>query len=356
MNVELLKRLCEAPGISGREETIRRVTVAELRPVVDEISVDALGNVIGMKRGNGGPRVMLAAHMDEIGFFVKHIDDNGFLRLQQIGGWDPRNLISQRVMVYADSGEVFRGALQLGAKPIHLMEPGDAKPTKIEELFVDLGLPAERVKQAVRVGDMVNMDRTLEETESCVISKSLDDRIAIYAMIEAIRSMKGSKAEILAVATTQEEVGLRGARSAAFHLEPDLGIGLDVTLAVDIPGAPAENAVTRLHKGAAIKVSDGSHIANRKMIRHLRELAEQHDIPYQMEVLPAGGQDGGAIQQARGGAFAATISIPTRYIHTPNEMASKTDIDACVALLARFLEAAGDRDYGFDDDLTGAAS
>src|SRR5215211_533901 len=163
MNVDLLKRMCEAPGISGREEAIRRVTAPEMRPVVDDLRVDTLGNVIGIKHGSGGPRVMLAAHMDEIGFFVKHIDDNGFLRLQQIGGWDPRNLISQRVMVYAHSGEVFRGALQLGAKPIHLMEPGDAKPVKIEELFVDLGLPAEKVKEVIHVGDMVNMDRTLEQ-------------------------------------------------------------------------------------------------------------------------------------------------------------------------------------------------
>jgi endoglucanase len=294
---------------------------------------------------------MLAAHMDEIGFFVKHVDDNGFLRLQQIGGWDPRNLVSQRVMVYAENGQAYRGALQLGAKPLHLMEPGDAKPPRIDELFVDLGLPAERVKDSIHVGDTVNMDRTLEETETCVVSKSLDDRIAIYVMIEALRAMKRSKAEIVAVATTQEEVGLRGARSAAFHIEPDLAIGLDVTLAVDIPGAPSESAVTRLHKGAAIKVSDGSHIANQKMNRHLRDLADQHDIPYQMEVLPAGGQDGGAMQQSRGGAHATTISIPTRYIHTPNEMASKADIEACVALLARFLEVAGERDYGFDDDL-----
>lgn len=356
MNVDLLKRLCEAPGIPGREDVIRRVTAAELKTVVDEISVDPLGNVIGVKRGRGGPRVMLAAHMDEIGFFVKHIDDNGFIRLQPIGGWDPRNLISQRVFVYADDGRRFRGALQLAAKPIHLMEPGDVKPPKIDELFVDLGMPADEVKAAIRVGDMVDLDRTLEETDTCVMSKSLDDRVSIYVMIEALRALGETKAEIVAVATTQEEVGLRGARSAAFHVEPDLAIGLDVTLAVDIPGAPAENAVTRLHKGAAIKVSDGSHIANQKMIRHLRELAEGHGIPYQMEVLPAGGQDGGAMQQARAGAYAATISIPTRYVHTPNEMASKADIEACVNLLARFLEAAGERDYGFAEDLQSATA
>lgn len=351
MDVSLLKRLCEAPGVPGREDAIRKVTARELRKVVDELSVDALGNVIGVKRGNGGPKVMLAAHMDEIGFFVKHIDDNGFIRLQPVGGWDVRNLVSQRVMVYTESGRTLRGVMQLAAKPIHLLSPDEIKQPKIEEIFVDLGLPAETVKQLVTVGDMVNMDRTLEETESMVISKSLDDRVAIHVMIEALRVMGPSNAEVIAVATTQEEVGLRGARTAAFDVQPDLAVGLDVTLAVDIPGAPQESAVTRLGKGAAIKVSDSSHIANQKFNRHLRDIAEQHHIPYQMEVLPFGGQDGGAMQQARGGSFASTISIPTRYIHTPNEMASKADIDACVTLLARFLEVAGTRNYGFAEDL-----
>jgi putative aminopeptidase FrvX len=352
VDISLLKRLCEAPGIPGREEAIRKVTAAELAKVVDEVRVDALGNVVGTKCGNGGPRVMLAAHMDEIGFFVKHIDDNGFIRLQPIGGWDVRNLVSQRVMVYPEAGDPVRGALQLSAKPIHLLSPDEIKPPKMDELFVDVGFPAEEVKQRVRVGDMVNMDRTLEETATMVVSKSLDDRVAIFVMIEAIRAMNESDAEIIAVATTQEEVGLRGARTAAFDIQPDLAIGLDVTLAVDIPGAPQENAVTRIGKGAAIKVSDSSHIVNVKFMRHLRDIAEQHSIPYQMEVLPFGGQDGGAMQQARGGAYAATISIPTRYIHTPNEMASKADIDACVTLLARYLEVAGSRDYGFAEDLT----
>jgi putative aminopeptidase FrvX len=352
MNVELLKRLCETPGIPGREDAVRRVAAAELRLVVDEIRVDDFGNVIGTKRGDGGPSIMLAAHIDEIGFFVKYIDDQGFLRLQAIGGWDPRNLISQRVFVYTENHGALRGALQLAAKPIHLIEPGDIKPPKMDELFVDLGLSAATVRERVRVGDMVNLDRTLEETDEVVMSKSLDDRVCVFIMIEALRQLGKTNAEIIAVASTQEEVGLRGARAAAFAIDPDLGIGLDVTLAVDIPGAPKENAVTRMGQGVAIKVSDSSHITNHKFSRHLRDLAEQHGIPYQMEVLPFGGQDGGAIQQARGGSLTATISLPTRYIHTSNEMASKADIEACISLLARYLEVAGERDYGFADDLT----
>src|SRR3954464_12781404 len=146
MNVDLMKRLCEAPGISGREEAIRRVTVTELRPVVDDLRVDTLGNVIGTKRGSGGPRVMLAAHMDEIGFFVKHVDDNGFIRLQPVGGWDARTLVSQRVFVHAEQGDPIRGCMQLAVKPIHLLEPGEAKPPKLDEIFVDVGLNADEVK------------------------------------------------------------------------------------------------------------------------------------------------------------------------------------------------------------------
>jgi putative aminopeptidase FrvX len=225
----------------------------------------------------------------------------------------------------------------------------------MEEVFVDLGLPAETVKEKVIVGDMVNLDRGLYETEIAVVSRSLDDRLLIYVMVEALRAVGSTKAEIVAVASTQEEVGLRGARSAAFRVEPDIAIGLDVTLAVDIPGAPKESSVTRVGQGAAIKVSDSSHIANPKMNRHLREIAEQHGIPYQMEVLPAGGQDGGAMQQARSGAYATAISVPTRYIHTPNEMAFKSDIDAAINLLARFLEVAGERDYGYESDLRAGA-
>jgi endoglucanase len=199
------------------------------------------------------------------------------------------------------------------------------------------------------------MDRTLEETATAVMSKSLDDRVCVYIMIEALRRMGPTKAEIVAVASTQEEIGLRGARTSAFDVAPDIALGLDVTLAVDIPGAPKESAVTRFGQGAAIKVSDSSHLPNQKLNRHLREIAEQHGIAYQMEVLPFGGQDGGAMQQARGGAYASAISLPTRYIHTPNEMASKADIEACINLLARFLEVAGERDYGFADDLTPTA-
>lgn len=348
MNLDLLQRLCQTPGIAGYEDAIRAVVRAELETRCDDVSVDSLGNVIGRKAGSGGPRVMLAAHMDEIGFFVKFIDEAGFVRLQPVGYWDPRNLTAQRVRVHVDGGQSLVGTLQAAAKPLHLKDASEVKATKIDDLYVDLGLPVDRVREWVRLGDIVTMDRGTEETEASVFSKALDDRVSIYVMLQALDAVGETTAEIVAVATTQEEVGLRGAKAAAFELEPDIGLGLDVTLAVDVPGGSVEGAVTRLGDGAAIKVIDSSMVANARLVRHLREIADQHGISYQMEFLPFGGQDGGAIQQVRGGTPAATISIPTRYIHTPNEMANKADIQACIDLVARFLETAGSRSYGFD--------
>ena len=345
-NIDLLKRLCETPGIAGREDRVRDLVVTELRPLVDEFRGDPLGNAIGIKCGTG-PRVMLAAHMDEIGFFVKHIDDNGFLRLQPVGGFDERTLIAQRVLVHGFDGTVYRGVVQPGAKPIHLLDKSEIKPPKLDELFVDVGLPAERVKEAIELGDMVTLDRTLEVIGETVVSKALDDRVSLYVMIEALRAMGSADAEIVAVATVQEEVGLRGAQTAAFELRPAIAVALDVTLAVDIPGAPPESGVTKLGKGVALKVMDSSHISHPKLLRHLRDLAEANEIPYQLEILPRGGTDAGAMQLAASGSAAITISIPTRYVHTVNEMASLADIDGAVTLLARFLEAAGSREYGF---------
>ena len=347
LNLELLRRLCAAPGIAGREDRVRAVVVEELRPLADELRVDALGNVAATKRGDG-PRVMIAAHMDEIGFFVSHIDDRGFLRLQPVGGFDARVLVAQRVLVHGYAGSTLCGAVQPGAKPIHILEKDEIKPTRMEELFVDVGLTAARVREEVEVGDTVTLDRELETAGDCVMSKALDDRVGVFVMIEALRAMRQGNAEIVAVATTQEEVGLRGAQTSAFDVQPDIAIALDTTLALDIPGLPPELTVTRIREGVAIKVMDSSHIANPALLRHFRDLAEANDIPYQLEILPRGGTDAGSMQRSRGGAAAITLSIPSRYVHTVNEMAAMEDIAGAIQLLARFLEDAGSRSYGYD--------
>ena len=345
VNLDLLRRLSETPGVSGREELVRAIVIEQLQPLVDELSVDALGNVIAIKRGSSDRKVMLAAHMDEIGFMARYVDERGFVRIQPLGGFDPRTLIAQRVIVHTRGGEHLRGVLTPATKPIHLL--GDERPgaPKLEEFYVDLGLPGERVKALVSLGDSITMDRTFERVGENVIGKAMDDRTGVFTMIEALRQLGPHTATVIAVATVQEEVGLRGAGTSAFSVEPDIAIALDVTLALDIPGMPEADAVTRLGDGAAIKVFDSSTISNYKLVQHMLDVAERNDISHQMEVLPRGGTDAGAMQRVRGGAAAMTVSVPTRYVHTVNEMVDLRDLDAASTLLARYLEEAHNGDY-----------
>lgn len=347
LNISLLKKLTETPGIAGREEQVRAIMVEELRTLTDDVSVDRLGNVIAWKRGKSDRRVMLAAHMDEIGFIVKYIDDKGFLRLQPIGGFDARVLFAQRVFVHGFAGERLRGVLMPTSKPAHLLGNEQPAALKLDDFFVDLGLSNEQVRAKVEVGDMVTMDRTLEVVGDTIISKSLDDRVSLFVMLEALRAMRSHEVTILAVATVQEEVGLRGATTAAYHVQPDVSVALDTTLAIDIPGGADQDAVTRLGNGTAIKLFDSSQISNYKLVRHFRTLAEQQGIKYQLEVLPRGGTDGGAMQRAREGSPSITLSTPSRYVHTVNEMVHQADLEAGISLLARYLEDAHNGDYAF---------
>jgi endoglucanase len=217
-------------------------------------------------------------------------------------------------------------------------------------MYVDLGLPGDKVKTLVEIGDMVTMARTAEIVGDNVASKTLDNRLSVFIMIEAIRALGDHACDVYAVATTQEEVGLRGATTAAYALEPDIGIALDVTLANDFPGPTEPDHVTKLGKGTAIKVMDSSLICHPKLVRHFRDVAEKNDIQYQLEILPRGGTDAGGIQRSRGGVPSFTLSTPTRYVHTVNEMAAISDIEASINLLARYLEDAHTRDYGYADE------
>jgi endoglucanase len=349
LNVDLLKRLCETPGVSGREGRIAAIVRDELQSISDEVTVDPLGNVAGIYKGSGGPIVMLAAHTDEIGFLVSHIDEQGFLRVQPIGGFDIKVLPAQRVIVWDRAGNAHRGAFMLSTKPAHLLDGTETSKPKTSDLFIDLGMTAEDVNSTVRVGDMVTMDRTLEVVGDSVMSKSLDDRVGVFVMIEALRKAQHAKAEIHAVATTQEEVGLRGARVAGYTADPDISIAIDITLALDFPGMSPQDYVTQLGKGAALKYFDSSVIPNQKLVDHFRDLAESNGIPYQFEFLARGGTDAGATSLARGGNATFTLSIPTRYAHTVNEMARLSDIQACVDLLAAYLNDAGSRSYDVVD-------
>ncbi|MBA3792341.1 MAG: M20/M25/M40 family metallo-hydrolase, partial [Rubrobacter sp.] len=323
----------------------REIAREELGALTDEVRTDVMGSVIGTKRGNADTSVMIAAHTDEIGFLVKYIDDKGFLRLQTLGGHDPANMVSQRVIVTTSDGTALRGALQPARKPPHLQQDGDQKPPKTDEFYVDLGMPAEEVKDKVRVGDYATMDRTLEKVGGNYVGKAMDDRIGVFVMYEALRAMGDHESTVFAVATSQEEVGLRGAEASASALAPTVAIALDVTLAMDIPGGGNENEISALGKGAAIKLMDSSLICHPKLVEHFRSIAERENIPHQMEILPFGGTDAGGIQRLHGGIPSITLSIPCRYVHTVNEMVSVSDVQACITLLARYLEEAHTGDY-----------
>ena len=353
LNFDLLKRLCETPGVSSREEQIRKLVMNEMKPLVDTLEVDVLGSVIGFKKGaSDGPRVMIAAHMDEIGFLVKHIDDKGFVRLQPVGGWDPRAMMAQRVFVHGFSGERLRGSMMPGAKPIHLLTTEELnKSLKTDDYFVDLGMPAEKIRSLIEVGDPVTMDRTAELVGDHVVSKTLDNRLSVFIMLEAMKVLKGKpiKSNVMAVATTQEEVGLRGASTSSYSLQPDIAIALDGTLANDFPGPPDYDQVTRLGHGVGIKIMDSSLLCHPKLVKHFREIADAKKIKYQLEILSRGGTDAGAMQRSRGGVASFTLSVPMRYVHTVNETAHLEDIQGAIDLLVAFLEEAHTRKYDYSE-------
>ncbi|MGF1470703.1 MAG: M42 family metallopeptidase [Rubrobacteraceae bacterium] len=345
INEELLRRLIETPGVPGREEQQREIAREELGELTDEVRTDSMGSVIGTKNGRDAGRVMIAAHTDEIGFLVKYVDDKGFLRLQTVGGHDPANMVSQRVIVTTSDGTALRGALQPARKPPHIAKGEQQKPPAADDFYVDLGLEAGEVKEKVRIGDYVTMDRTLEKVGGCYLGKAMDDRIGVFVMLEALRAMGEHEATIFAAATSQEEVGLRGAAASGSALEPTAVVALDITLAMDVPGGGDEKTITALGKGAALKIMDRDSISHPKLVEHFRRIAEREEIPYQMEILPSGGTDAAGVQRLHGGIPAITLSIPCRYVHTPNEMVDAEDVQACIDLLARYLEEAHTGDY-----------
>ena len=337
--MDLLRELCECSGVPGREERLREIVQRELKPVSDDIRVDSLGNLIALKKGKrGAKRLMIAAHMDEIGFVVSHIEENGMLRLVPLGGHDPRNMVAQRVTVCGLKRDI-PGLLYPGIKPPHIQTEEDRKqPLRISDFCVDLYMPVAKVKREVEVGSMVTLHREFIEIGNGVSCKAMDDRLSVYVMIRAMQLAKSFGFDTYAVATTQEEVGLRGATVSAFNVEPDVGVALDITLAADIPSVPEHEQITRLGDGAAIKLMDTSSISHSGLVSCMKALAKKRKIKHQIEILPRGGTDAGAMQRVRSGAPVITLSVPTRYVHTSIELADRKDIDATIKLLTAFIE------------------
>ncbi len=342
MTMQLLKKICETPGISGYESQIASLLKKEFEGICDEIKTDCLDNVIAIKRpAKGKPeenrlKIMLAAHMDQIGFLVKSIDKNGFIRFARIGGFDPKTLVAQRVIVHGEKDII--GVI--GSKPIHVIEEAEKKKAPdMRDFYIDTGLTKEELENLVQPGDYITFDRDFVLMNGKTItSLALDNRVGVYVIIEALKRVKNHQVDIYAVATSQEEVGLRGAVISSYNIEPDIGIALDVTIAMDTPGIREEERGCTLGKGTSIAVLNSSMIAHRGLFGYLKKLAEENNIPYQVDVMERGGTDAGSIQKSRKGVITGGISIPSRYLHSVVEMCHRDDIESTIQLLVCFLE------------------
>ncbi len=331
MDLKLLKKICETPGAPGFESKIRELVIKEIKPYVHELRTDNMGNLIALIKGREQISIMASAHLDEIGFIVTHIDDQGFIFFHTLGGFDPKTLTAQRVIIHGKKDII--GVM--GSKPIHIMSAEEkTKAPKINDFFIDTGLSIEEVKRNIEIGCPITRERSLIVMGDNINCKSLDNRISVYILIEAIKKLKDPPYDFYAVFSVQEEVGIRGAQVAAHQINPDFGLGIDTTIAYDVPGAKDEEMITKLGGGVAIKVMDASTICDTRMVSFLKESATKNKIPFQLEILTAGGTDTANIQRmGKHGSIAGAISIPTRHIHQVIEMVNKKDVLCAIDLL-----------------------
>ena len=346
INVDLLKKICETAGAPGFENRVRDLVLKEIENYVDSIEIDNMGNIIALKKGKDSSKsVMIGAHMDEIGFIVTHINAKGFLKFHPLGGFDPKTLTAQRVVVHGKKDVI--GVM--GSKPVHVMTNEEKnRVPKINDYYIDLGLKKSEVKKIISIGDSVTRERGLIEMGDCINCKSLDNRVSVFILIESLKKLKTPAFDTYAVFTVQEEVGIRGAQVATQKIKPDFGFGLDTTIAYDVPGAAPHEKITELGKGAAIKVMDSSTICDYRMVSYMKEVATRHKIPHQLEILTGGGTDTAGIQRfTPGGSIAGAVSIPTRHIHQVIEMADKTDIRNAIDLLHHSVKELDQYDWSF---------
>ncbi len=337
MNIPLLKEICEVAGTSGFENRVRNLIISEIERIGAKYSIDNMGNLTVLIKGkDSSKKVMLGAHMDEIGFIVTHIDENGFLRFHTLGGFDPKTLTSQRVIVHGKKDLI--GVM--GSKPLHVMTPDEKnKVPKITDYFIDLGMGKKEVEKLISVGNPITRKRGFIEMGDCFNCKSLDNRISVFILLELIKRLKNPSHDVYAVFTVQEEVGIRGANVATQEIQPDFGFGIDTTIAFDVPGAANHEKITELGKGVAIKIMDASTICDTRMVSFMKETASNNNIKWQNEILTAGGTDTSGIQRMTpGGSIAGAVSIPTRHIHQVIEMVHKDDVGNAIELLQKCLE------------------
>ncbi|MBI4331391.1 MAG: M42 family metallopeptidase [Chloroflexi bacterium] len=341
---ETIIKLSEAPGCPGFEGDIGQIVQQELKGYVDEIRVDAMNNVFASK--GSGRTVMIAAHMDEIGLMVKHIDEKGFIRFAKLGGISDQLLLGQRVTIHTKKGPI---AGVIGCKPVHLMKDDERKKLlPYEKMFIDIGEgKADGVKAAgVKIGDPIVINRTVTELRRGLLcGKAFDDRSGCAILIEVLKNAR-PKNRLVGVFTIQEEVGLRGATVSAFSVNPDLGIGVDTSAAADHPEVEEYEGPIKLKAGPAILAADGRRdslggglLPNLKVLDWLVELAQKNNIPHQMEVFEGGTTDGTAIQLSRGGVPSGVVSLPSRYIHTFSEVIALEDAENMARLLVAAVES-----------------
>ncbi|MBU3967953.1 MAG: M42 family metallopeptidase [Euryarchaeota archaeon] len=339
---EILEKLSNAHGVSGYENNVRQMIEDEIRPYVDDVRTDKLGNLIATRNG-GSPKIMLAAHMDEIGLMVKYVDDKGFIYFTTTGGWFNQTLLSQRMILHTGNGQVYG---VIGSKPPHVMKEEDKKkPVKAEDMFIDIGATSrdDAQKMGVMAGTPITSDMEFRSLgRDLVTGKALDDRGGCAVLIEAMRQIKEVKATIHAVFTVQEEVGLKGGRTSAFGLDPDVALVSEVTFAGDHPGIEKKDSALEIGKGPAITVSDAEGdgiIVPENVLRWLKQAAEANNIPYQLKVGASGQTDASIIHLTREGIPTGVISTPSRYIHTPVTVISMGDLEKSAQLIVKAVES-----------------
>lgn len=351
LDLALLERLANAPGISGFEDEAQTVAFDALRACADEVWRDRLGNTVAVKRARGGRRLgtpdggerpvrlMYAAHVDEIGMMASHVDDAGFVRFRAVGGLDPRTLPSERVVIHGR-----RGRLDGVIAPQSGWLGVDADRERvfpIRELYIDAGLPAERVRAAVEVGDPITFAAPFARlNDRVVVGRNFDDRMGVFCLLEAMRRIDAPPVDVFAVGTVQEEVGVRGAPTAAFAIEPDVAVAIDGSLPSDTPYARPEERQCALGGGTGIYLMDNRTIGNPPLVRALFATCEAHGIACQPNL--GGGTDASEIQRRGRGAWATTVGAPTRYMHSTVQLCHLDDVEATVALLAAFPQHVAD--------------
>jgi tetrahedral aminopeptidase len=347
MMIELLERLSNEPGVSGFEDGVQRIVSETLRDVADEVWTDRMGNVIALKRARSGNRerprrLVYAAHADEIGMLVSHVDDEGFLRCRAVGGLDPRTLPSERVIVHGTRHDPTTLQGVIASQAGWLGRPEDRQRVfGIDELYIDVARPADEVRALVDVGDVVTFAaRFARLNDHVVLGRNFDDRIGLYCLVEAMRRVEAPDIDVYAVSTVQEEVGVRGAPTAAHAIEADIAVAIDGSLPADTPYARSHERQCELGKGTGIYVMDNRTIGTPALVRALIATCEREGIAYQRNL--GGGTDASVLQRSGLGAWATTIGAPVRYMHSTAQLCHLADVEATIALLSAFTSDAGE--------------